>query len=97
VGAAGCGDDPGAEPGGPAALRPVLSDPVLAGAGAGAAGGGAGRRLHLPPAQEQSVQLSLPERRRPNLASHADADSKVGRRCRHIRRLYGPDNGGLQA
>ncbi len=75
MGAAGCGDDPGAKLGGPAALRPVLPDPVLAGAGAGAAGGGAGRRLHLSPAQEQSVQLALAERWRSNLASHAHADS----------------------
>jgi len=61
VGTADRGDNPGAEPDGPAALRQVLLDPVLAGAGAGAAGGGAGWRLHLPPAQEQPLQLSLTE------------------------------------
>jgi hypothetical protein len=62
LGAAAGRNDAGAEPDSPAAaVRQVLPDPLLVGAGAGAAGGRPGGRLYLPPAEEQPVQLPLPE------------------------------------
>jgi hypothetical protein len=61
-----------------AALGPLLPDPVLPGPRVGAACGGPGGGLHLPPAQEQPVQLAVPERRwRTDFAADAYPHQKV--------------------